>query len=360
MKNKNDWIQVLRGIAALMVVFFHLAPHWALDPLLQTTDSLTHWGFSGVDIFFVLSGYVVYQSADKKTFSLPPFMVRRAMRIYLGYWPVFLILFFMPLLEQPVPELKKIITSALLLNPLLWDNWLPTAWSLTYELYFYIWIAIICSFRWLPRISIIAIFCAILLAWNIGWYAFDPVRVQDGLHPLRFPLTGMGLEFLVGAAWAHSRKRFQILQTHPWPWIFFGLVLVVTGFSIGTTSHFFDRVEVLRAGSYGLAGFGFLLIALAIADLHWRAPRFLVAVGDASYSLYLLHPILLTAFGVLRFRTIAPDSSWLLPFLLLMPVAMVLLSLLWFRWVEKPVFEAIVNRDNARGRIAGRTALRTE
>ena len=351
MQNKNDWIQALRGIAALMVVFFHLAPHWALDPLLKTSETITRWGFSGVDIFFVLSGYVVYQSADKKAFSLPPFVVRRALRIYLGYWPVFLLLPFTPFLGEPLPDAQKIITSALLLNPLLWDNWLPTAWSLTYELYFYVWIAFICSFRWLPRGGTIAIFCAIILVWNIGWYISDPVRVNAGLQPLRFPLTGMGLEFLAGAAWAHSRKRFQKLQTHPWSLIALGLVLVISGFSLGTTSHFFDRVEILRAGSYGLAGFGFLLISLAFADLHWNAPRSLVAVGDASYSLYLLHPIMLTAFGVLRFRTIAPDSPWLLPFLACIPVAMVLISLLWFRWIEKPVFEAVANRDPAHSRL---------
>ncbi len=68
--------------------------------------------------------------------------------------------------------------------------------------------------------------------------------------------------------------------------------------------------------------------------------------------------LMLTVFGVLRFRTIALDSPWLLPFLLCMPVAMVLISLLWFRWIEKPVFEAIANRGNARGRITEQPALR--
>lgn len=360
MQNKNDWIQALRGIAALMVVFFHLVPHWALDPLLKTTESLTRWGFSGVDIFFVLSGYVVYQSADQKNFSLPQFMGRRAMRIYLGYWPILLILFVMVFLGQPLPDTQKIITSALLLNPVLWDNWLPTAWSLTYELYFYVWVAIICSFRWLSKSGTIAIFCAILLVWNIGWYVLDPVRVQAGLQPLRFPLTGMGLEFLAGAAWAHSRKRFQLLQKQPWSLMALGLILVMIGSSIGAISPFVGRVEILRAGSYGLAGFGSLLMALSIADLHWRAPRVLVAVGDASYSLYLLHPILLTVFGVLRFRVLAPDSPWLLPFLLSMPVAMVLISLLWFRWVEKPVFDAIANRGSPSSRAVDPMVLRSK
>lgn len=350
MQNKNNCIQALRGIAALMVVFFHLSPHWALHPFLAKSEIFTRWGFAGVDIFFVLSGYVVYASADRNNFLLKPFMTRRALRIYLGYWPVFLLLFLMPILGQPIPDAGKVITSALLLNPVLWDNWLPTAWSLTYELYFYTWIAIIFSIRWLPQMGVIIIFFSILLAWNIGWYISDPVAVRAGLQPLRFPLTGMGLEFLAGVAWAHLRKRHQVLQTHAAAWLVFGLILVTGGYAIGTTSPFYDRVEILRAGSYGLAGFGFLLAALAIADMHWRAPSWLVAVGDSSYSLYLLHPIFLTFFGVLRFRTVAPDSPWLLPFLLMMPVAMVLISLLWFRWIEKPVFETFANRRSSRNR----------
>jgi exopolysaccharide production protein ExoZ len=64
MADKNHWIQVLRGVAALMVVFFHLGEYWALVPELHITKVVTHWGFAGVDIFFVLSGFVVYQSVD--------------------------------------------------------------------------------------------------------------------------------------------------------------------------------------------------------------------------------------------------------------------------------------------------------
>jgi exopolysaccharide production protein ExoZ len=165
---------------------------------------------------------------------------------------------------------------------------------------------------------------------------------------------------LAGAVWAHSRKRFQILQTRPWQLIAIGIILVVTGFFVGTTSPFFDRVDIFRTGSFGLAGFDLLLMALALGDIHWRTPRSLMATGDAFYGLYLIHPIILTALGALRFHAIAPDSHWLLPFSLCMPVAMVLISLLWFRWVEKPIFEAIADPDIRRGRVAWRTAFQTK
>ena len=63
MKHKLNWIQALRGFAALMVLFFHMRPHWKLTPTLAAFSGITQWGFAGVDIFFALSGFVVYRSA---------------------------------------------------------------------------------------------------------------------------------------------------------------------------------------------------------------------------------------------------------------------------------------------------------
>ena len=63
MKQKLHWIQALRGFAALIVLFFHMRPHWELTPVLAIFSGVTQWGFSGVDIFFALSGFVVYRSA---------------------------------------------------------------------------------------------------------------------------------------------------------------------------------------------------------------------------------------------------------------------------------------------------------
>ena len=80
-------------------------------------------------------------------------------------------------------------------------------------------------------------------------------------------------------------------------------------------------------------------------DWQWRALRPLVALGDASYALYLLHPLLLDQSSHLRVRL--PAGSLLAPdaFLLALPVAISAISLLWFRWIEWPLF----NRAAASG-----------
>ncbi len=342
MQAKNDWLQALRGIAALMILFYHARPYWAMEPSLQPAVSMLQWGFAGVDIFFVLSGYVVYQSADRNAFHAPAFLIRRGLRIYLGYWPALVLLLTSTLLfNLKIPEVNKLIASTLLLSPSLFDNWLPTAWSLTYELYFYLWIAVILGFRGLSGGKMLLLFGSVLLAWNIGCYVLSPATVLSGHQPLRFTLTGLGLEFLAGAGWAHLRKRHPLLKAHPLALVLLGGILVGTGFATGTSSPLFDKVELLRATTYGLVGIGSLLMALSMADLRWKVPQLFVSVGDASYGLYLIHPVLIDILGTVFFRFLGPGHSWTLICFLLAPVLIVSLSIVWYRRIEKPLFESV-------------------
>ncbi len=345
MADKNHWIQVLRGVAALMVVFFHLGEYWALVPELQFTKVVTHWGFAGVDIFFVLSGYVVYQSADKSEFDVRRFLTRRAMRIYLGYWPVLLALVVLSIFGLTYPSEHRNLSSVLLLEPFMWNNWLPTAWSLTYELYFYLWIAIICALKWVPRGLTLLVFILAVLVWNLAVLLLYPAEVYAGHQTLRFPMTSLGLEFLAGAAIAHLNRRHRLMVDRPTTFFIIGCLLVIGGFALGTSSPQFDTIDILRAGSYGVAAMGALLAVLAMSGFSLKAPLVLVAIGDASYSLYLIHPILLWLMGAFQFRHIAAGSLGQLGFLLLVPVLVVVISLFWFRWVEQPLFQAVAN-DN--------------
>jgi peptidoglycan/LPS O-acetylase OafA/YrhL len=333
-----------------MVVFFHLGEYWALVPELHITKVVTHWGFAGVDIFFVLSGFVVYQSADKSQFDVRKFLTRRAMRIYLGYWPVLLALVVLSFFGLTYPSEHRHITSVLLLEPFMWNNWLPTAWSLTYELYFYLWVAIICALRWVPRGLTLLLFILVILLWNMGFLLLYPAEVYAGHQTLRFPMTALGLEFLAGAGIAHIYQRHRLMVDRPTVIFTIGCLLVFGGFALGTTSPQFDTIDILRAGSYGLAAMGALLAVLAMSKFSIRAPRLLVAIGDASYSLYLIHPILLWITGTFQFRHLTAGSYQQLGFLLLVPVLIVITSLFWFRWVEQPLFQAVAN-DNLAQRL---------
>lgn len=338
------WLQALRGVAALMVLFFHMAPHWDLVPLLALTGAATHWGFSGVDIFFALSGFVVYRSARRTILQrgILPFAKKRLLRIYLGYWPVLLLIALTTLFiyHDSLPALRKMVFSTLLLYPNIWDNWLPPAWSLTMEIYFYLWIALLALLP--PRHQIKGIVCAIALlaAWGLGWLVADQPRVFDGQQPLRYGLTGLGIEFLVGALLAHAYGRQARLFQTPATTIPMCLLLMASGLWLGTQSPYFDRVEIMRVASFGVMGVSALVLALSLEKTGLQPPKWLAATGDASYSLYLLHTFLLDASGRLRFRLGITEQGLLLPFLLLLPIAIVLMSLLWFRWIEKPLMKA--------------------
>jgi len=343
-KTDLHWIQALRGIAALMVLFFHMHPHWDLVPVLAATGMVTRWGFSGVDIFFALSGFVVYRSALRTiaTRGIWPFVKKRLLRIYLGYWPVLLLIALTTVFvyHGSLPPLKKMALSTLLLYPNIWDNWLPPAWSLTMEIYFYLWIALIALLPQRHQVKAIAAVMAVLAAWGVGWLIADRPGVFNGHQPLRYGLTGLGLEFLAGALLAHAYDhKARIFQT-PQSTVPLCLALMASGIGLGMTSPYFDRVEIMRVVSFGTMGLSALVLALTLEQTRFTPPGWLVAVGNASYSLYLLHTVLLDMSGRIRFTQDITSPAALLPFLLALPAAIVLLSLLWYRWVEKPIMKA--------------------
>lgn len=344
MKTEMQWIQALRGIAALMVLFFHMAPHWEIIPALAIFTGVMKWGFSGVDIFFTLSGFVVYLSAKKSIPSggFTQFMKKRLLRIYLGYWPVLLLIAVVTVYcyEADLPSTEKIIFSTLLLYPNIWDNWLAPAWSLTLEIYFYLWIAIIILVAAKSPVKTIVTVIALLAGWGLFWLLRDTEMVFEGQQPLRYLFTGLGIEFLAGALVAEMYDRKHWLLSHG-RWTMAGsILLMIVGVRIGMTSPYFDRVEVMRVATFGLAGCGALLLFLSLENSKLRPPNWLVAIGDASYSLYLLHTFLLDASGRIRFENGIADGPALLAFLLALPVCIILISLLWYRWVERPIMKA--------------------
>jgi len=87
-------------------------------------------------------------------------------------------------------------------------------------------------------------------------------------------------------------------------------------------------------------GISALVVGLTLERTRHKPPAWLVVVGNASYSLYLLHTFLLDASGKIRGYLGLTSHTALLCFMLALPVMIVLLSLLWYRWVEKPIMKA--------------------
>jgi exopolysaccharide production protein ExoZ len=340
------WLQALRGIAALMVLFFHMLPHWELVSVLAVSSAISRWGFSGVDIFFALSGFVVYRSARRTTATqgIIPFIKKRLLRIYLGYWPILLLVAFTTVFiyQAELPDTKKMVFSALLFYPHIWDNWLTPAWSLSMEIYFYLWIALIALLPQRHQIKAIVIVMAILILWGVGWLIAVPALVYTGQQPLRYGLTGFGVVFLAGSLVAYAyERRSDLLKNTPVATAL-SIALIGAGLGIGMTSPRYANLEIFRIASFGIMGVGALVLALTLEKTPFNPPTWLVRTGDASYSLYLLHTFLLDMSARLLGSLKIASPTAMLIYMLLLPILIVIISMLWYRWVEKPIMKAVL------------------
>src|SRR4028118_1210781 len=147
---KLNLLQVYRGIAAVLVVMVHLG-QMTVKRLDQVPFlNLFYAGWSGVDYFFVLSGFImvyVHRSAIGKKDQLKSFLVKRAVRIYPIYWVITLTVWCLFLVIPAFANNQDLslghgIESLLLISqkdPHYKDRFiLEVGWTLIYEIYFYL------------------------------------------------------------------------------------------------------------------------------------------------------------------------------------------------------------------------------
>lgn len=342
-----SWVQALRGIAAMLVLLFHARPHLETVAWMAPLSAITKWGASGVDIFITLSGFVIGYSIctsnQKGGFSAFKFLVRRALRIYSGYWLVlpFVIIGTLYLFPGTTFPWEKALRSIFLLYPYYLDAWLPVAWTLSFELYFYTWAALALWFQ--PRNPLFWILSLLtfLIVWNYGWMKFSPALAYEARQPTRFILPAFGIEFLFGALLALDFSRRKKLNAYG-P---IGLFLACAGVALGTFSYEAFHFELPRALSFGIASSGLIMICLWLeCEREWVSPALLRLVGDASYSLYLLHFFLLDASSLVRGWLNVHNPALLTSFTLMTPALIIMFSIAWYRLLEKPVYRYLQKR----------------
>lgn len=344
--DRFEWLQALRAIAALMVLLHHLNMYWSHVPALAWLQPVLHWGFAGVDVFFVLSGFVVHHATRelRSAAALRKYALRRVARIYLAYWPalIFAVAIARYVHGAPTPEIGVVWRSALLIEQNLSKNLLPVAWSLTFELYFYLLLGalMLAPTRLQPRLMLVV--AAIIIGWNGWWLITLRELIYLGGMPWGFTLNGYVLEFLAGALVSHALHASEtggrplFTPDNAVQWVMGGICCAFMGLSIGTTAPQFDRIPFMRAATFGLVGVGGLLVALSMQHTRWRAPTWLVRIGDSSYSLYLLHAPLLGVLALLLPKVAQIRPSLVLPAALSIPVVVVLICYIWFKVLEAP------------------------
>jgi exopolysaccharide production protein ExoZ len=342
-------IQALRGIAASLVVFFHFAGLIKGGTRAWTFGSgLGNIGACGVDIFFVISGFIMVYTTRNKAHGSDAlvFISRRAVRIYPLYWiwtSVMLVMRFAGIAQQVHRYTFSYILGCYLLIPSFngvdYQFLVPQAWTLTFEMVFYLVFcaSILFALRSGKLIFIAATFGILALLSGL----FSPNSIPRLLF--RDPII---LEFLFGGLSAEVLFRLVTVTNNSSRRKIAIALLSAGTFLLLCTIALHDPVSI-RAMVYGVPAFFLVLGAGVLGPT--AAPRLLVYLGDCSYSIYLTH-----IFFALGYHTALKHFPVLVSLpagcmIVLAATATIALSSLTYPLIEKPLTNALGLRRSTKG-----------
>jgi peptidoglycan/LPS O-acetylase OafA/YrhL len=333
-----ETIQALRAIAALLVVLYHALEMWR--ERIEHTMAETSWinGAAGVDIFFIVSGFVMVMSSRRliaRSDGWRTFLRHRIVRIVPLYWllttlKLAAVLLVGGLALRSHPDFGYVLKSYLFMpvvdgaghfRPLL-----PVGWTLTFEFLFYVMFAGALALSVdvlavvLPGLGLIAVLALLRDAatWPDWTILFNTIV----------------LEFIAGVLLARATLGgFRL------PPLAAGMLAIV-GFALLLALPF--STENLRVITWGVPAAMIVTGAISLEPVVGaKLPRWLTGLGDASYSIYLGHGFLLPALGILVSRlgwSSAPAEAFVLVLCL---AASGIAGMAMYRAVERPIIRTL-------------------
>jgi exopolysaccharide production protein ExoZ len=330
-----DGVEAGRGMAALLVVLYHAALHVEDNVGSTILWGLPHFGHAGVDFFFVLSGFII-SFVHRKDLGRPGrlghYLERRFTRVFPFYWLilVFVLLDIWLLHRAQFPGVREVLTNLFLL-PQVKDQLVGGAWTLVYEIMFYMVIAIaICSRR---------IGAAVLCVWAVLVVVGCASNSSYQSAALNVVISPFCLEFFLGIGAA------VILSRRAVPFSRILLAVGLTGFAVaglcevaGWLSGFGTAARL----AYGTCAF---MVILALVERErsglLKVPRIMALLGRASYSVYLVHLIAIgTTFKFLS-MAIRLTPSWAFLIWALLCAMGVIAGILASIWLEQPLIRYV-------------------
>ncbi|WP_456311198.1 acyltransferase family protein [Serratia proteamaculans] len=294
-KRKNlESIQALRGLAAMFVMLFHYGISLNLNPDNRLAILLSH-GWSGVDMFFIISGFIAAYTIgnDDQGFRASiEYLIQRIIRIIPLYY-IITILSAGHSIESFIETGKSLLFIPI--GGLPPDGWGPgyggarvgQGWTLNYEMYFYLVVAISMMFgraKWLFTTGFISLVVLTPLAiFNVPEnYGFSGFYFNyQYINLMTNPIV---LEFIFGVIIFFIYKKMNNKTSPAWG---IAILASVLCFGINFYSPFYFNS---RIAAWGIPS-AILIIALLKLELMGkiRFPNIMLHLGKISFSLYLLH-----------------------------------------------------------------------
>lgn len=341
-KSYRPEIDGLRAISVLAILFFHAGFEWASG------------GFIGVDVFFVISGYLITRNIcydiECNRFSFSQFYIRRIKRLFpalffTSAWVlVIAYLLFSPTdLERLGQSIQYVIVS--LSNFFFWSEAgyfnetsdikpLLHTWSLAIEeQYYLIWPAILVVLSLIKKRAVLLIF---LLAALIGSLLLNYLLIKNNPSAVFFLLPFRVFEFAIGGlcvlvySWQYSQKILNEVG------VFIGLGM------IGWSVFSFDQSTIFPGFSALVPCIGAALVIVSrqsVVAKYLLSHQVFLKIGLASYSIYLIHWPLIVFYKYWKFTPIGLAET------IALIVTSLLLGLLMKRFIEQP-FRAHPNERN--------------
>lgn len=345
-------VQFLRFIAAMLVVLYHTAAFmpqqaFAAHGLFQLGSAI---GFAGVDIFFVISGFIMAHTTLGEAGGGDSwgFARRRLARIYSGHWPFFLMTLAVFSWTRPEHFAQSNLWASFALWPQpLNRNLLEITWTLSYELYFYLLFALL--LWWIPgkrRPAVCMAIAVLLLAATLYRHfiadSFGPQNFYYLPFWTHFLASPFVLEFFAGALVAYHLHR------HPegpgLVWLLLGSGAFLGAGALNAWAYD-GQIEqgfhvVPRVLAFGLASVMIIagLVRMEHAG-HIAHKGFSLLTGGASYAIYLSHILVLSALGELGWFGWLSGKPFGLTSIGGLSVLLLVLaySVAHYRWLERPL-----------------------
>lgn len=274
-------LDVFRGIAAFYVVCFHYASYYG-DHLNLGAPTLSGLitGIYGIQLFFMISGFVIFMTLEK-TKKPMDFIVSRFSRLFPGYWAAVLLAFALIRIAdftgQEVSLRRAIANLSMIQNWVGVENIDGVYWTLSIELAFYFAMFILFVTKKLKYIEIL----------GLGWLILMVLYAKIGFHAPRFMdidnLLRYGNLFFAGVIFYNLKTKGETWYRHAC----LGLCLLVQYMvKIGIHHHNFLDPAL---GTFVVFMFFISFYFFITGKLSFIAIKPLAFLGTISYSLYLIH-----------------------------------------------------------------------